>query len=141
MKKNKKMIISIILLLVFIIPIFSGCLLMETFPVETIIPRVNWDYSNVKLTGKIGVPFCKAKNHTLVYDNVSHENWSDYAIKLYIDHVPSGDKFFYGILSFLDLKSGVTYYTRSVAFCYDFEKPFLNYEEGYYQGDEKTFIV
>jgi hypothetical protein len=141
MKKNKKIIIPIIFVLIFVGVIISGCVDPKGFPVWTREPDINYDFYNVGLTGQIGVPFCKAKNHTFVYDIVSHENWEEYAYKMHDDLNPPNAQFFYGRLDFNKIQAGVTYYTRSVAYCYDFKKPFQNYAEGYYQGDEKTFIV
>jgi hypothetical protein len=140
LKKNKKMIIPIILLLVFIIPVFSGCVDLKGFPVWTNPPHVNYDFSNINLKGQIGIPFCKAKNHSFVYDTVSHENWTDYP---FIVYEPVGPNFIFirGFLGFSDITHGITYYVRAVAYCYDFKKPFDKYAEGYYQGNEQTFFV
>jgi hypothetical protein len=141
LKKNKKIIIPIIFVLIFAGVIISGCVDPKGFPVWTISPDVDYWYENIQLIGQVGIPFCKAKNYTFVYDTISHENWSDYAIKKYVDIFPPYYNSFYGVLIFSQVQYGVTYYVRAVAYCYDFKKPFQNYAEGYYQGDEKTFIV
>jgi hypothetical protein len=133
------MIIPIILLLVFVIAIFSGCLTMETFPVATITPEVSYEYHRIDLTGEVGVPFCKAKERMFVYDTVPHENWSDYAFRVY-DNTSPIDRYFRQGFGFYDLKAGITYYVRAVAYCYDFKKRYIDYKDGYYQGNEKTFI-
>jgi hypothetical protein len=138
--KKKKMIMPFILLLVFIIPIFSGCVYPKGFPIWTRPTDVNYDFKFVNFKGQVGIPFCMAKNHRFVYDNVSHENWTDYPFIVYDTAFPN-DIFFQEQIGFYDIKHGITYHVRAVAYCYDFKKPFQNYAEGYYQGDEQTFFV
>lgn len=141
MKKKKKMIIPIIFLLIFIIAIFSGCLYTDQFPIATGPPSVNYQYINVGLSGYVGVLLCKARDHRFVYDNDSHENWEDYAYVKYADNVPP-DEFRYGAhLGFFELKYKTTYYVRAVAYLYDFKYPYQDYEEGFYQGEQKTFYI
>jgi hypothetical protein len=139
-KKNKKMVIPIIFVLIFTITNISGCLSLANFPISTWSPIVHYDNSSwVQLAGEIGVSFCKSDNHMFVYDTESHKNWSDYAFRR--------NNTFFRVFAFFDelnsseITHGVTYYVRAVAYCYDFEKPFQDYKERYYQGDEKTFIV
>jgi hypothetical protein len=103
----------------------------------TLIPVVNGDYQYILLIAEVGVPFCKVKDCMFVYDNKSHENWSDYKFRkessLYYYR-------FHESIPFFEVLPHVTYYVRAVAYCYDFKKPFENYTDGYYQGAEKTFI-
>jgi hypothetical protein len=139
--KNKKRVIAIILLLVFVIIVFSGCLKMETFPVDTGPPDNNDDYSRIDLTGEVGFPLCLTKDHMFVYDTVSHENWSDYEFIKSVTYPSHYVKFFRGSLGYWDLKLHVTYYVRAVAYCYNFKKPYDDYVDGYYQGEEKTFKI
>jgi hypothetical protein len=135
------MIISLIFVLIFVGVIISGCVDPKGFPVWTRSPDVSDEFHRVQLIGQIGVQFCKAKNHTFVYDNESHENWKDYLLKEPVTVHDPETQFFYARVGFSEIKAGVTYYVRAVVYCYDFKKPFEKYAEGYYQGDEKTFIV
>ena len=119
----------------------SGCTSLRYFPVETLEPDVSWDFERVHLTGLIGVPFCKARNHTFVYDTESHENWEDYQYKISCEgYSPSSRRFDEG-LSTRVLEHEVTYYVRAVAYCYDFKRPFKFFKEGYYTADKETFII
>ena len=75
-----------------------------------------------------------------VYDTESHENWEDYKFNKSDFCPPDGRQ--YGInLWFDEVPHKVTCYTRAVAYCYDFKRPFQDYEDGYYQSKEFTFYV
>ena len=137
----KKVWIASIFALIFTIALFSGCVYTDDFPVATFEISINDIYSMIHLEGAIGVPFCKAKNHTFVLDTESHENWEDYAIKVPVRGMEPTAYLFAKNLFYGDVEHGVTYYVRAVANCYDFKRPFDDYEEGYYQGEDKTFIV
>ena len=137
---KKRLVIPIAFVLVLNIAMLSGCI-WETVPVETLTPRVEYDFEYVHLKGRVAVPFCKAQNHKFVYDTEPHENWEDYAIKVPVRGMEPTAYLFAKNLFYGDVEHGVTYYVRAVANCYDFKRPFDDYEEGYYQGEDKTFIV
>ena len=137
----KKVWIASILALMFTIAMFSGCIFPDEFPVKTIKAFVNPDREVVGLRGGIGAVWCKARHHTLVWDDESHENWEDYEFMEEDENHPPDSRRFAVRLEFSEIQKGVTYYFRAVAYCYDFKRPFKDYEERYYQGEELTFIV
>jgi hypothetical protein len=141
--KKTKIVITIAFALILTIAMFSGCLRGhgDEFPVVTIKPDVSHIYRNVQLRGAVGYLFCKAKNHTFVYDTESHENWEDYAFTLSAGPEPPDAHYFYYILGFSELQEDITYYVRAVVYCYNFKFPYKVYEEGYYQGRDQTFII
>jgi len=141
MGKRRKILIPIIFVFIFFIAILSGCVDPEHFPIITKQTKVSFEYSHIKLTGEVGVPFCKAKDHMFVYDTESHGNWEDYANREIVDNVPPDKPRINAVLGFNEVQHKVTYFVRAVAYCYDFKKPFDDYEEGYYQGNEQTFYV
>jgi len=139
MGKRRKILIPIIFVFIFFIAMFSGCYEIETFPVHTEPPEISEMYKNIQLIGEVGVPFCKATSHKFVYDTESHENWEDYAFRRDSWADPN-DFRFHEVIVFCEVAVGVTYYFRAVAYCYDFKRPYEDYEEGFYQGGELTFI-
>ena len=141
MKKKKKMIIPIIFVLIFIIAMLSGCVSPDEFPIATRSPDVSDEYDRIQLKAELGYPFCLAKNHTFVYDTEPHNNWEDYEFKEVIYNLPNNLRKFFSGLFFDEVQHGVTYYVRAVAYCYDFKRPFQEYQEGYYQGEERTFYI
>ena len=138
---RKKQLIPVIFVLIFIIAMLSGCILTDEFPISTASPSVNYEYINVGLSGYVGVPLCKARDHRFVYDTEPHENWEDYQFIEYADNVPPDDYRFGAILGVVELQYKTTYYVRAVAYCYDFKYPYQDYEEGFYQGAEETFYI
>jgi hypothetical protein len=139
--KRKKILLPILIVIILILVLFTGCTSLRYFPVETLEPDVSWDFERVHLRGYIAVPFCKARGHKFVYDTESHENWEDYQYKISGEvYSPSSRRFDAG-LSTRDLEHEVTYYVRAVAYCYDFKRPFKNFEEGHYTGGEETFYI
>ena len=135
---KKRLVIPIAFVLVLNIAMLSGCI-WETVPVETLTPRVEYDFEYVHLKGRVAVPFCKAQNHKFVYDTEPHENWEDYEFKRPVFNTPSYT--FAEKIYFWEVEPGVTYYVRAVAQCYDFKMPFKSYEEGWYQGKELSFYM
>jgi hypothetical protein len=81
-----------------------------------------------------------AKNHTFVYDTEPHEYWENYSFAIE-GRLHPNEPNFYAKLHFSDIQHDITYYLREVAYYYDFKKSFEDYEDGYYQGKEKTFII
>ena len=141
-KKKKVILIPIIFVSIFFLSILSGCVDPDTFPIVTKKPDVSHEYQRVQLIGEIGVPFCKAKDHSFVYDTESHDNWEDYEFRKVDDNAPPDCRLFFNTIWFNEVQHKVTYYVRAVAYCYDFKKPYEDYEEKIYQAsNEVTFYV
>ena len=138
---KKKILLPILMVIILTLVLFTGCTSLRNFPVGTIKPDVSRFFERVHLRGIIGVPFCKARNHTFVYDTESHENWEDYQYKILDTAAGPNQRRFNARLDTWELEHKVTYYVRAVAYCYDFKRPFKIFEEGYYPGDEETFYI
>ena len=137
---KKKILLPILMVIILILVLFTGCINLNDFPVKTISPSVNYDFNNVQLKGYIAFPFCKSKNYKFVYDTESHENWEEYKHNVSATAGPYGGRFV-EVMQFSEFEHKVTYYIRGVAYCYDFRRPFKHYEEGYYAGSNvKLFI-
>lgn len=138
-------IIPIILTLIFIISLFSGCIYatkeelekLKHSPVVTLKQNLyNLDKGHYYLLG-MWSPYClTVGSGFFVIDEEYHDNWEDYKYRL-----SSGARKFENILTFRVQGSefdpwGEEFHCRAVLNCFDFWGPFRHFEQGYYQGED-----
>ena len=137
---KKKLVIPVIFILIFLISILSGCIVDYDKPVTTIKNHViYYNYTHHFYGG--WSPFCEAKDFMVVIDTQYHDNWENYSKRISGDYYSVSHKIriFLAVCYLNEIPQNTVIHWRAVAYCYDFKGPLRGLEDGFYQGEDKTF--
>jgi len=152
---NKRIIIPILFILIFLIAAFSGCISKDDilekyeFPVKSYFAQY-WP-DKIVLQGGVmedypiygqKIYICSSYNYQFVYDIEKHNDWQDYYYRVDAYRDPDSNFMIISEIDIDEFDPDVTYHFRFVAYCHSFTTLYnINYlfHEGWYQGKDVVF--